>query len=100
MERGVNRPEGARSRQKAEVHSSNASRERLPGVRMGIARSLLGVCFGWLLLLTALPARAADTVVLTDATPAVSLSPHVLYYHDVAAKDSLRDSAHAASSLV
>ncbi|QNP40469.1 sensor domain-containing diguanylate cyclase [Lysobacter solisilvae (ex Woo and Kim 2020)] len=61
---------------------------------MGIARSLLGACLGWLLLLTALPARAADTVVLTDATPAVPLSSHVLYYHDAAAKDSLRDSAH------
>jgi two-component system, sensor histidine kinase LadS len=62
--------------------------------RMGIVRTLLGTCLGWLLLLAALPAHANHTVVLTDAAPRVALSPYVVYYHDVAAKDSLQVAAH------
>ena len=61
---------------------------------MGIVRTLLGTCLGWLLLLAALPAHANHTVVLTDAAPRVALSPYVVYYHDVAAKDSLQVAAH------
>jgi len=61
---------------------------------MGMVRALLGICLGWLLLLAATPARASDTVVLTDATPRVPLSAHVTYYHDTAATDSLQDAAH------
>jgi diguanylate cyclase (GGDEF)-like protein len=66
---------------------------------MGIARSLLGrslqgICLAWLLLLAAVPARASHTVVLTDATPRVALSPYVVYYHDDDARDSLQDAEH------
>lgn len=61
---------------------------------MGIARLLLGLCLGCLLLLASSPARAGDMVVLTDATPSVTLSSHVQYYHDAAAQDSLREVAH------
>ena len=61
---------------------------------MGIVRTLLGTCLGWLLMLAAVPAHADQTVVLTDGTPSVPLSPYVVYYHDVAAKDSLQVAAH------
>lgn len=61
---------------------------------MGIVRTLLGTCLAWLLLLVAAPAHANDTVVLTDGTPSVPLSPYVVYYHDAAAKDSLQEAAH------
>ncbi|GAB3095723.1 sensor domain-containing diguanylate cyclase [Lysobacter terrae] len=62
---------------------------------MGIVRLLLGVlCLTALMALSA-PARANhDGVVLTDATARVPLSPHVVYYHDAAARDSLQDAAH------
>ncbi|MFC5578353.1 7TM diverse intracellular signaling domain-containing protein [Lysobacter niabensis] len=56
-------------------------------------RTLLGICLGWLLL-AAVPARANHSVVLTDATPRVDLSHHVVYYHDVVAGDSLQAAAH------
>ncbi len=59
-----------------------------------VVRALLGTCLGWLLLLSAAPARAAGTVQLTDATPSVALSPYVRYYHDAGARDSLQDVAH------
>lgn len=61
---------------------------------MGFVRTLAGICLGWLLLLATFPACAGDTVVLTDATPRVALSPDVRYYHDLAARDSLQDVAH------
>jgi diguanylate cyclase (GGDEF)-like protein len=62
---------------------------------MGIVRTLQGICLGWLLLLgTAHASAHDDAVVLTDSTARVALSPYVLYYHDAAARDSLRDAAH------
>ena len=61
---------------------------------MGIVRTLMGTCLGWLLLLAAVPAHANHSVVLTDETPHVALSSYVAYYHDTAAGDSLQDVAH------
>src|SRR5687768_8599769 len=61
---------------------------------MGNVRTLLGTCLGWLLLLAAVPAQADHVVVLTDETPHVALSHYVVYYQDLAAKDSLKVAAH------
>lgn len=61
---------------------------------MGAMRTLLGICMGWLLWLAVVPAHANDSVVLTDATPSIALSPHVAYYHDPGAGDSLQKAAH------
>jgi diguanylate cyclase (GGDEF)-like protein len=61
---------------------------------MGVMRTLLGTCLGWLLLLAAVPVHANDSVALSDETPRVDLSSHVVYYHDVTAEDSLGVAAH------
>ena len=65
---------------------------------MGIVRLVLATCLAWLLL-AAGPAVAAParTVTLTDATPSVALSPHVLYHHDETASDALPQAAHKLS---
>jgi diguanylate cyclase (GGDEF)-like protein len=61
---------------------------------MGVMRTLLGTCLGWLLLLAAVPVHASDSVALSDDTPRVDLSSHAVYYHDVTAEDSLGVAAH------
>jgi diguanylate cyclase (GGDEF)-like protein len=56
-------------------------------------RTLLGICLCWLLL-AMVPVRASDVVALSDDTPRIDLAPHVAYYHDPAAQDSLQAAAH------
>jgi len=60
---------------------------------MGIVRTLLAICLGWLLM-AVLPVHASDTVVLGADTSHVALSPYVRYYRDVAAKESPTQMAH------
>jgi diguanylate cyclase (GGDEF)-like protein len=60
-------------------------------------RTLLGICLGWLLL-ALVPAHASGSIALSDDTPRVDLAPHVVYYHDPVAEDSLPVAAHKLAS--